>query len=670
MPSSGKTSWPRSIHLPLPPRDLVVHRVVIEGISPQVDGGRFPIKRVVADEVTVEADIFAEGHEVLVCVLQFCRADDGVWQEQVMQPLGNDRWRADFPVDKVGCWIYRMIGWVDRFHTWRGELKKRAEAGQDLHIDLLIGAELVAAAAGRAVKQTDADQLAAFAARIVAADNPPQIDQAARYATAIDESLLKLMDWHADRSAATTSPILEMVVDEAKAATSAWYELFPRSCSPTPGKHGTLRDVIARLPYVSEMGFDVLYLPPIHPVGAAFRKGKNNQEKAAPGDVGSVWAIGGEAGGHTAIHPELGTLEDFRALVAAAAEQKIELALDIAFQCSPDHPYVREHPQWFRSRPDGTIQYAENPPKKYQDIYPFDFACDDWRALWEELKNVFLFWVAQGIRIFRVDNPHTKPFPFWEWCLAEVKRVRPDAIFLAEAFTRPKIVYRLAKLGFTQSYTYFTWRNSKQELTEYFTELSQPALTDIFRPNLWTNTPDILHEYLQHGGRAAFVIRAVLAATLSPNWGLYGPAYELLDGTPRDPGSEEYLNSEKYEIKTWDVNRPDSIREVLARLNRIRRAEPALKRMQHLTFHTIDNPQLIAYSHRTADAKNIVLVVVNLDPHQTQTGPLELPADRFGIGGTLEVADLLADKTYRWDGPKVRIELEPSASPAQIFKIR
>ncbi len=471
----------------------------------------------------------------------------------------------------MGRYEYRVISWVDHFHSWRHDLKKRADAGQDLKVDLQIGAKLVEQAASCAAG-SDVAELRKFAARVALAGS--EIDspgESIGYAAAMDETLLQLLDQNVDRSEATFSQTHAVVVDDERAVFSAWYELFPRSFGPSVGQHGTLRDVIAQLSYVESMGFDVLYLPPIHPVGRAFRKGKNNQTTAQPDDVGSPWAIGGPEGGHKAIHPPLGTFDDFHALVAAAKDRHMELALDIAFQCSPDHPYVREHPQWFRHRPDGTVQYAENPPKKYQDIYPFNFESEDWRALWEELKSVFLFWVDHGVRIFRVDNPHTKPFPFWQWCIAEVKRVRPDAIFLSEAFTRPKIMYRLAKLGFTQSYTYFTWRNSKQELTEYFTELSQAPLTEFFRPNIWTNTPDILHDYLQRGGRPAFVTRAVLAATLGANYGVYGPAFELIERTPREPGSEEYLNSEKYELKRWDLNRPESLRHLLTKLNQIRR---------------------------------------------------------------------------------------------------
>jgi starch synthase (maltosyl-transferring) len=654
-------------------------RVAIEAIRPQVDGGRFPIKRIVGDEVTVTADVFADGHEEIVAVLQYRFVEPSergksskpiVWQEKFLQPLGNDLWQTSLRLEKVGRYCYRVVGWIDRFHTWRHDLEKRAAAGQNLHVDLQIGAELVAAAAARS-SSADAAQLNELAAQIGATKKFASLDQAARFNAAMSEGLLRLMDRYADRDHASVSHELEIVVDDERAGFSAWYELFPRSYSPKPGKHGTFRDVIAHLPYVASMGFDVLYVPPIHPVGTAFRKGKNNQEQAQPGDVGSAWAIGAAEGGHKAVHPELGTLDDFRALVAAAREQNLEIALDIAFQCSPDHPDAKQHPEWFRHRPDGTIQYAENPPKKYQDIYPFDFECETWPALWEELKSVFLFWVEQGVRIFRVDNPHTKPFDFWEWCLGEVKRVQPDAIFLAEAFTRPKIMRRLAKLGFTQSYTYFTWRNSKQELTEYFTELSQPESTDIFRPNLWTNTPDILHAYLQQGGRPAFIVRAILAATLGANWGVYGPAFELIERTPREPGSEEYLDSEKYELKRWDLDHPDSIRQLLTKLNRMRHDQPALHRTGQLAFHSIDNDQMLAYSKRSPDAGSVVLAVVNLDPHGAHSGQLEIPHDQFHLGGgSYEVVDLLTGQKFTWRGSQAYIELDPATRPAHIFQIR
>jgi starch synthase (maltosyl-transferring) len=651
-------------------------RVAIEGVSPQVDGGRFAIKRLIGDETVIGCDAFADGHEALVTLLQHRHDDEKDWREQLMTPMGNDRSQAAFRLEKLGVYRFRIVSWVDHFRTWRAELVKRAEAGQKLHVDLLIGAEIIEAAVMRAgtakiaTARGDAAALADFAKRVKGKKSAAAPDEPDRYAAAIDERLLSLMDLYADRDTATTSTEYPIVVDDERAAFSAWYELFPRSYGPTPGKHGTLRDVINHLSYIASMGFDVLYLPPIHPVGQAFRKGKNNRETAEASDVGSPWAIGSAEGGHKAVHPELGTLDDFRALAAAARGMQIDVALDIAFQCSPEHPYVREHPDWFRARPDGTIQYAENPPKKYQDIYPFDFDCEDWRGLWEELKNVFLFWLQQGVRIFRVDNPHTKPFAFWEWCIGELKAVQPDAIFLSEAFTRPKIMYRLAKLGFTQSYTYFTWRNNKQELTEYFTELSQPPISDIFRPNLFTNTPDILHEYLQSGGRPAFMARAVLAATLGANWGVYGAAFELMEGTPREPGSEEYLNSEKYELKRWDLNRADSLRDLLRSLNAIRKANRALQRNSRVAFHRIDSDQLIAYSKSTADLSNNVLTVVNLDPHQPHSGWLELPLDQFHLGGAFDVVDLLSGRKFRWEGSRAYIELDPQNMPAHIFQIR
>jgi starch synthase (maltosyl-transferring) len=448
--------------------------------------------------------------------------------------------------------------------------------------------------------------------------------------------------------------------------------MFPRSCAAQEGKHGTLQDCIARLPYVASMGFDVLYLPPIHPIGYSFRKGKNNILAANPEDVGSPWAIGAKEGGHKSIHPKLGTLEDFKRLVTKAKESGIEIALDIAYQCTPDHPYVKEHPQWFRKRPDGSIQYAENPPKKYQDIYPLDFESDDWRALWEELKSIILFWAEQGVRIFRVDNPHTKSFPFWQWVIPEVKKSYPDAIFLAEAFTRPKVMYRLAKVGFSQSYTYFAWRNTKAELTEYFTEITRTEVADFFRPNLWPNTPDILTEYLQFGGRPAFMARLVLAATLGASYGIYGPAFELCENTARDPGSEEYLNSEKYEIRHWDWERADSLKEFIGMVNRIRRDNPALRGDRGLLFHNVDNPELICFSKRTEDLTNVIVVVVNLDPHHIQSGWVELPMEDLGLDPhqPIQMHDLLTDARHLWHGTKSYVELAPQSVPAHVFRVR
>jgi starch synthase (maltosyl-transferring) len=489
---------------------------------------------------------------------------------------------------------------------------------------------------------------------------------------ALSDKLTALMDKYEDRSLATTySKELSIVVDREKARFSTWYEIFPRSCSAKAGQHGTFRDCEAWLPYIADMGFDILYVPPIHPIGRTHRKGKNNSPEAGRNDPGTPWAIGSIEGGHKSIHPQLGTLEEFKSFLARAKDYGIEIAMDIAFQCSPDHPYVREHPEWFLQRPDGTIQYAENPPKKYQDTYPLYFENDNWQKLWEELKSIFIFWIEQGIRIFRVDNPHTKPFQFWEWVIKEVKEAYPDVIFLSEAFTRPKIMYHLAKLGFTQSYTYFTWRNTKWEFSEYLTELTQTDLSEYFRPNFWTNTPDILTEYLQKGGRPAFIVRLVLAATLTASYGIYGPAFELQENKPREKGSEEYLDSEKYEIRHRDIERVDSIREFITRVNRIRRNSPALQTNLNLSFHKIDNEQMICFSKRTDDLSNIILVVVNLDPHYTQSGWVELPLSEFNLTERQPyyIVDLLNDMQYKWQGPRNYVELNPHNCPAHIFKV-
>ncbi|MCA9227713.1 MAG: alpha-1,4-glucan--maltose-1-phosphate maltosyltransferase, partial [Planctomycetales bacterium] len=488
-----------------------------------------------------------------------------------------------------------------------------------------------------------------------------------------DLELDRLMDRCAPRHHATTMEReLTIVVDRERARFSSWYEMFPRSAADEPGRHGTFQDVIKRLPYVSSMGFNVLYLPPIHPIGQAHRKGRNNSPVAQPGDVGSPWGIGGPEGGHKAVHPQLGTLEDFDQLVLAARQLGIEIALDIAFQCSPDHPYVKEHPQWFRHRPDGTIQYAENPPKKYEDIYPFDFETDDWQALWQELKSVFVFWIERGVRIFRVDNPHTKPFPFWEWVIGELKRDWPDVLFLAEAFTRPKIMYRLAKLGFSQSYTYFSWRNTSEELREYLTELTTTEAAEFFRPNFWPNTPDILTEYLQVGGRPAFIGRLVLAATLSSNFGIYGPAYEHSVNSPRHSGSEEYLDSEKYEVKHYDLRRQDSLASLIGRVNRIRREHRALQTNEGLQFHTVDNQKILCFTKATEDKSELLMMVVNLDPHHTQSGWVELPLADFGLSDDhpYQLHDLLTDARYLWYGSRNYVELNPHVVPAHIFRVR
>ncbi|MBI2877253.1 MAG: alpha-1,4-glucan--maltose-1-phosphate maltosyltransferase [Candidatus Tectomicrobia bacterium] len=641
-------------------------RVVIEHVQPEIDGGSFPIKRVVGEPVIVQADLLADGHDEVAAVLLYRHSDEQDWREAPLRPLGNDRWEGRFTVETVGLYYYTLQGHIDRFPTWQKDLRKKAESRQACRGDLLIGVEQIERAGERA-QGMDLPRLRSFSQALRAEE-----DLARATELALSEELSLLMRAYSDRSLATRyGRELAVVVDRKKALFSAWYELFPRSGSAEPGKHGTWSDCERLLPEIARMGFDVLYLPPIHPIGKAHRKGKNNAPVAAPEDPGSPWAIGSEEGGHQAIHPALGTLEEFQRFVERAQEHGIEVALDLAFQCSPDHPYVKEHPEWFLWRPDGTVQYAENPPKKYEDVVPLRFETEDWRALWEALKGVVRFWIEQGIRIFRVDNPHTKPFPFWEWLIREIKRDYPEVIFLAEAFTRPKAMYRLAKAGFTQSYTYFTWRNAKGEQIAYLNELTQTEAREYFRPNFWPNTPDILPEYLQYGGRPAFVIRLVLAATLSSNYGIYGPAFELCVNDAI-PGREEYLNSEKYEIKTWERNQPGNLRELIARVNRIRRENPALQTTWNVRFYEVDNEALIAYEKATEDLSNVLIIVVNLDPFHTQSGRIRIPLEELGIavGQPYLVDDLLSHDQYIWQGAWNFVELNPQLLPACIFRVR
>ena len=640
-------------------------RVVIEGVAPEIDAGRFPVKRVIGDTLSVEADVFTEGHDAVAAVLRW-REGEGEWQETPMEPLGNDRWRGSVTLTTLGFWEYTVEGWIDTFRTWRSGLEKKVLAGQDVSSELLEGAELLRAAAGRAAG-TDAAALR-DAARVLAGAGDPQ----ARVEVALADALATRARHHPDRSrAARYGRALRVEVERERAAVGAWYEFFPRSSAPEPGRDGTLGDAAARLPSVAAMGFDVVYLPPVHPIGRVYRKGPNNHPVSSPADPGSPWAIGAEEGGHTAMHPDLGTLEDFDRFVRDASAQDLEVALDLAFQCAPDHPWVREHPEWFRHRPDGSIQYAENPPKKYQDIYPLHFENPDWRGLWEALRNVVLFWVEHGVRIFRVDNPHTKPFAFWEWMIREVRSRHPDVIFLSEAFTRPRVMEYLAKCGFSQSYTYFTWRNTRTELEEYLSELTQTEVCEYLRPNFFVNTPDILHEYLQTGGRAASRARLVLAATLAASYGIYGPAFELVD-VRAVPGTEEYLDSEKYQVRWWDVDQPGSLRDFVARVNAIRRDNPAFHRNESLRFHHVDNPEIIAYSKLDGDGGNLVLVVVNLDPHHAQQGWVTLPLEDLDIDtdAPYQVHDLLGDARYLWNGPVNYVALDPAATPAHIFRVR
>lgn len=647
-------------------------RVVIEKPSPEVDSGRFPAARCLGDPLVVAVDLYADGHDLLAAEL-LLTSPEGTTTRHALTSLGPglDRYAASpCPLDSIGLWQWQVHAWIDRFQTWLHEIEKKFEASVPIHLELLEGRllmESAATAAASAGANAASATLAAYALQCI--DEAIPLEK--RVQLAQEDALLKLMHQHAPRgSVSTLEQPRHVRVDTPKAVFSSWYEMFPRSASFEYGKHGTFQDVIRRLDEIADMGFDVLYLPPVHPIGHQFRKGPNNTLLAGPDDPGSPWAIGSALGGHTAILPELGTLDDFQALVEKAASLKMDVALDIAFQCSPDHPWVKDHPEWFTIRPDGSIRYAENPPKKYQDIHPLNFECDDWQNLWNALRDIFLYWAAQGVKIFRVDNPHTKPFAFWEWCLAQVREKHPECIFLSEAFTRPKLMKRLAKAGFTQSYTYFTWRNDKQGLTDYFTELTRTDCNEYLRPNLFANTPDILHAFLQEGGPVAFRIRLILAATLGASYGIYGPPFEICENKSLKPGSEEYLNSEKYEIRFWDRDRPGNLRPLLRRVNHIRHLNQALHSNESLEFHEIDNPNLIAYSKLTSDRRNRILTVVNLDPWHTQIGSLKIEMSYFDLSPSREyfAHDLLTGDIYTWRGDQAYIELTPERT-AHIFRL-
>jgi starch synthase (maltosyl-transferring) len=646
-------------------------RVVIERVTPTLDDGRFPVKRVVGDMVEVEADCLADGHDMVACALLWRQSGAEVWQRTPMRSMGNDRWRAAFCVTRIGTWEYTVSAWVDPFLSWRSDFARRVDA-DDVRVAALTGALLIQQAASRAQQNGDGDMLRAWGAALAAAANRGG-DTAQLQRIGLDEARAEITQRFPDLTHSLThSRVLAVTVERLRARFSSWYEFFPRSASGEPGRHGTFADCEAWLPYVQRMGFDVLYFPPIHPIGRIRRKGPNNTLDAAPDDVGSPWAIGAAEGGHQAILGELGTLADFHRLVKRADEHGIEIALDIAFQCSPDHPWVREHPEWFRKRADGSIQYAENPPKKYQDIYPFDFESPQWRELWMALAGVFEYWVEQGVRIFRVDNPHTKAFPFWEWVITRIRAAQPEVIFLSEAFTRPKVMHRLAKVGFSQSYTYFTWRNTKQELTDYFSDISQGAGRDYFRANVWPNTPDILPAALQYGGRAVFMARVALAATLGANYGIYGPAYELLDHVALRSGGEEYLDSEKFQLRAWNRGSADSLADFIGVLNRARRDNPALQSDAGLRFLPIDNDQLIAYAKVSADRANVVVCVVNLDPHHTQSGWIEIDPDTFGLEPrkTYQMHDLVSGAHFLWSGARNYVSLDPQRTPVHVMQLR
>jgi starch synthase (maltosyl-transferring) len=634
------------------------NRVVIENVQPVVDGGLYPAKRTIGERVDVTASIFGDGHDHIRASILF-KKDKGDWKEVPMNHSFNDEWSASFYVEEKGFYFFTVQAWVDHFETWYDGFKKKANAKVDVKVELMEGAILL-----RELGKKD-ESLISYARKL---------ENTNKYAEAIDlvlsEEFVRIVEHHPlKENVSQLDREYPVYVEHVKANFSSWYELFPRSASLT-GKHGNFQDCIKLLPRISAMGFDVLYFPPIHPIGKINRKGKNNNVRSVEGEPGSPWAIGSDDGGHKSVLPELGTLEDFKKLIAEANKLGIDIAMDIAFQCAPDHPYVKEHPDWFRQRPDGSIQYAENPPKKYQDIYPFNFESDDWKGLWEELRSVFLFWMEQGVKIFRVDNPHTKPIPFWKWVIDEVHQVDPDIIFLSEAFTRPKVMASLAKVGFTQSYTYFTWRVSKNELIEYMNELVYGASRNYFRPNFWPNTPDILPYHLQNQGENSFIFRYALAATLSSNFGVYGPSYEFNENTPIE-GREEYFNSEKYEVRQYDWKRTNRMTDIMALLNKIRKENKALQSTWNVQFCQIENPNLIAYLKATDDLSNIILVVVNLDPNGQQQGFVQLPKERLKIGVKINVKlhDLITDEHYTWTQEWNFVQVNPFKMPFHLFKL-
>ncbi|MGB3589352.1 MAG: alpha-1,4-glucan--maltose-1-phosphate maltosyltransferase [Tunicatimonas sp.] len=640
-------------------------RVIIANVDPQVQNGQFPIKRSVGEAVQVEADIFADSHDKIRSFVQFRKEGENNWQEVPMNPVMNDRWTATFIPESIGFYEFTVSGYIDHYASWQYGLRKKHEASQDISVEMRIGADMLDDIAKRA-KGKDQQQISDVANRL---RNTSDADEAV--AMALSDDITELVGKHYDRSNASYyAPAIPVEVERKKALFSSWYEFFPRSTSRERGKHGNFQTASAILPRVAEMGFDVVYLPPIHPIGKKHRKGLNNALTANQGDPGSCWAIGSDEGGHKAIHPELGTLEDFKKFIKQANELDIEIALDIAFQCAPDHPYVEEHPQWFKWRPDGTVQYAENPPKKYQDILPINFETEDWENLWQELKSVIAYWIDKGVTIFRIDNPHTKSFKFWQWCIKEIRTKNPEIIFLAEAFTRPRIMEWLAKPGFNQSYTYFTWRQNPYELREYMLELTQGPMRNYFRPNFWPNTPDILTPDLVHGGEPAHIMRLVLAATLSSNYGLYGPVYEFVVNTPY-PGKEEYLDSEKYEIKHWDWDAETRIREIITIINRVRKDNPALQSTANVIFAEVHNDQILAYAKKDTDTGNTMFMVVNMDPYHTQSAYLKVPMYELGMNmdQPYRLEDQISGAHYTWHGEWNYVELNPFQIPAHVFKV-
>ncbi len=641
-------------------------RVVFENVSPEIHGGRFPIKRVLNGEVKIFAELFTDGHNLISGKILYRNINEKEWKESELIPIGNEGYKGSFIVDTLGVWEYTLIGWIDEFATWQMNLSNRLSGDNNIAVELKTGMRYLSSITNNVPKNIG-EKLKKTLKEITNKNKVNALN------AALDKSLLPIMVKYGKRkNLSVYENNLKIIVEPEIAGFSAWYEMFPRSNWGDCKGHATFKTVEKRLDYINDMGFNILYFPPIHPIGKLFRKGKNNSVKAEKNDVGSPWAIGGKQGGHKAVLPQLGSLKEFKHLVKIAKKKGIFIALDIAYQCSPDHPYVKEHSEWFKKRPDNTIQYAENPPKKYQDIYPFDFSTEHWQELWEELKSIVLFWINNGVTIFRVDNPHTKSLSFWEWLITEIKKENPETIFLAEAFTRPRMMYRLAKLGFSQSYTYFAWRNTKSELINYLNELNNNDKIDYYRPNFWPNTPDILNEFLQHRDRNAFKVRFILAALLSPNYGIYGPAFELCENIPIKEYSEEYMNSEKYEICKWNIDNKRSISHFISKVNGIRNNNSIYRSNINFEFLNIDNENLLAFARYSDDFSDIHIIIINIDTNWKQAGWLELPIDKFNIerGKPYQVYDQLNNNYYIWNDNKNYIELNPKNKIAHVFEIR
>ena len=643
------------------PFKITAQRAIIEAVTPQIDSGRHPVKRITGEPVHVTCDAYMDGHDIMAICLAWQERGAKAWQETSMLAEGNDRYSAGFTPEKNTRYRYRIHAWFDDYATWLRDTGKKRDAKQDIALELKEGHALVILAADRAPAAL-AKKLHAEAARI------EKESQAAQWHSLTAPALLALLAQAPNRAQQTTSPTLEVIVDRHRAEFGAWYEIFPRSQGADASKSGTFKDCIARLPAIAAMGFDVLYLTPIHPIGKTFRKGPNNTLNAGPNDPGSPYAIGSAEGGHMALEPQLGTLKDFQSLVKAAAKHGLELAMDFAIQCSPNHPWIAAHPEWFEFRPDGTVKYAENPPKKYQDIVNVSFASPDAGGLWQELHDTFLYWIEQGVKIFRVDNPHTKLFAFWEWVIGEIQAKHPDVIFLSESFTRPKVMKGLAKLGYTQSYTYFTWRVEKWEIEQYLTELSQSECADYMRPNFFPTTPDILPYHLHHANEAMFKIRLALAALLSPSYGMVA-GYELLENEP-DATGKEYADSEKYQFRPRQWNKTPNIIPFVTQLNTIRNANPALHNLKSLRFHTAQNDQVVFFSKRDADG-NTVFVAINLDSHNSQSASIELPLWQFDVAHDkpYRLDDLLLGHSWEWTGSWQHLQLDPAVNPVAIFRL-